>query len=501
MANIENYWQSFCSLFGAEKVALSDIYQLQNDAPNLLVYTLPAVFIFTVIEFLASHFGEHQTYERKETFGSLLIGAGNLAVNLLMKTVLICGAIWIYNLMPWRLEMNWWTLIVCFICYDFCSYWSHRISHYNRFFWATHVVHHSAEHYNLTVAFRQSWVQHFKTVFFIPVALMGFHPVIFFVANQLSTLYQFWVHTEAIGKLHPFIEKYFGTPSNHRVHHGSQEKYLDKNFGATFMIWDHLFGSFQYEEEQPIYGLTTPVENKTNPFILNFHEYQDMFHDVKNSNSWREVLFFIFASPGKIYNYKLNKVNVELVKVKSHQKFFMRAAIFWLIFLLSQPLYGQKVTETPLPIPKGKNLLFFLQRTPDANTVIYELNFKDDGVIDDRNPVKGSWIRYEDNGKCKDLNGIEKQFAYGVKSKALGNDEFEIRLAAYQKMPMYLLKSATDQKYYIYIKDEGKNLLLKRIFVKVNGGSFWFPKVAYIDLFTVHSETGKEFLKRINLKS
>lgn len=500
VVGIENYWQSFFALFGAEKVALTDIYQLQNDAPNLLVYTLPVVFIFTVIEFLGSHYGEHRTYERKETFGSLLIGAGNLAVNLVMKTALICGAIWIYNLLPWRLEMNWWTLIVCFICYDFCSYWSHRISHYNRFFWATHVVHHSAEYYNLTVAFRQSWVQHFKTIFFIPVALMGFHPVIFFVANQLSTLYQFWVHTEAIGKLHPFIEKYFGTPSNHRVHHGSQEKYLDKNFGATFMIWDHLFGSFQYEEEKPVYGLTTPVENKTNPFILNFHEYRDMFHDVKNSKNWREVLFFIFASPGKIYHHKIS-AKVALVKVKNRQKFFIRAAIFWLILLLSQSLYGQKMVESSLPIPKGKNLLFFLQRTPDANTVIYELNFRDNGAIDERNPVKGSWIRYEDNGKCKDLTGIEKKFAYGVKSKAIGNDEFEIRLAAYDKIPMYLLRSATDQKYYIYIKDEGKNLLLKRIFVKVNGGSFWFPKVAYIDLFTVHSETGKEFLKRINLKS
>jgi len=501
MEILKNYWQTFTSLFGADKVALTDIYQLQNDAPNLLVYTLPIVLIFTIIEFLVSHFGEHKTYEGKETVGSLLIGIGNLAVNLFMKTALICGAIWIYNMLPWRMEMNWWTLIACFICYDFCSYWSHRISHYNRFFWATHVVHHSAEHYNLTVAFRQSWVQHFKTIFFIPVALMGFHPVIFFVANQLSTLYQFWVHTEAIGKLNPFIEKYFGTPSNHRVHHGSQEKYLDKNFGATFMIWDHIFGSFQYEEEKPIYGLTTPIENKTNPFVLNFHEYSDMLQDVRQSRGIREMLFFIFASPGKIYHYKIQQVKREIIRTNRYNKLIIRAAIFTVILMLSQVLFAQKPSETPLPTPKSKNLLFFLQRTPDANTVIYELNLKENGVIDNRNPVKGSWIRYAENGACKALSGIEQQFAYGVKCKALGNDEYEIRLAAYQKMPMYLLKSVTDQKYNMYIKDDGKNLLLKRVFVKVNGGSFWFPKVAYIDLFTVHSETGKEILKRINLKS
>jgi sterol desaturase/sphingolipid hydroxylase (fatty acid hydroxylase superfamily) len=288
MAANTSTWTDFISLFGADPINMEAIISVQEKAPNIVAYALPAVFLLTIIEFIFSHFGERKTYERKETLGSLLVGLGNLAVNILMKAVLIYGAVWIYNLLPWRMEMNWWTLIPCFILYDCCSYWSHRISHFNRFFWATHVVHHSAEHYNLTVAFRQSWVQHFKTVFFIPLAIMGFHPVIFLVASQLSTLYQFWVHTEAIGKLSPFIEKYFGTPSNHRVHHGSQAKYLDKNFGATFMIWDHLFGTFQYEEEKPIYGLTTPLENKTNPFVLNFHEYQDMMEDVRKSDGIKE---------------------------------------------------------------------------------------------------------------------------------------------------------------------------------------------------------------------
>lgn len=498
MQSIGTYWQAIVAIFGAKQVALADVYQLQKDAPNLLIYTLPLVFIFTLVEFVAAYYGEHKTYERKETIGSLLIGLGNLMVNLFMKTALICTAIWIYNLLPWRMELNWWTLIVCFICYDFCSYWSHRISHYNRFFWATHVVHHSAEHYNLTVAFRQSWVQHFKTIFFIPVALMGFHPVIFFVANQLSTLYQFWVHTEAIGKLHPLIEKYFGTPSNHRVHHGSQEKYLDKNFGATFMIWDHIFGSFQYEEEQPVYGLTTPPTNKTNPFVLNFHEYKDMLYDVKHSDGIKEMLFFIFASPGKIYRHKLNRPKKDVRTTRSY-RLALGTLIISLLLMIGHVLFAQEQSVPILPIPKSKHLLFFLQRTPDANTVIYELNYKSEGVIDNEAPIKGSWIRYEEHGKTKALTGIEKKFAYGVKCKPLGNGEYEVRLAAYQKMPMYLLKSETDQKYNMYIKDEGKNLLLKRVFVKVNGGSFWFPKVQYIDLFTTHSETGKEVLKRINL--
>ncbi|HKG05316.1 MAG TPA: DUF4833 domain-containing protein [Pedobacter sp.] len=512
--------QNFISIFGAVKIPASQVHLLEKSAPNLMVYALPAVFVFTLIEGLLSHFGEHKTYERKETIGSLFIGLGNLAVNLLMKMALLYAALWIYNMLPWRMQLNWWTLIPCFIIYDCCSYWSHRISHFNRFFWATHVVHHSAEHYNLTVAFRQSWVQHLKTVFFIPVALMGFHPVIFFVASQLSTLYQFWVHTEAIGKLHPFIEKYFGTPSNHRVHHGSQEKYLDKNFGAAFMIWDHLFGTFQYEEEKPIYGLTTPVENKTNPFVLNFHEYRDMLTDIKSSDGLQELLFFMFASPGKIYRHKAAKsvrsMNLALAKKDEFlvpdpsRKLRIRneragrilkftGMLILIIVLLFQISPAQSRPADSLPTPRTENMLFFLQRDPDANTVIYELNFERDGKLNQRNPVKGSWIRYAEGGKCKELSGIESRFAYGVKCKALGNEEFEIRLVAYKQLPLYLKRSSEDNKYKIYIKDEGKDHLLKRVFVRVNGGSFWFPRVQYIDLITVNSTSGIEFLKRIDI--
>lgn len=499
MINLQPYLQSFSTMFGTQKIALTNVYQLQSEAPNLLFYTMPAIILFTLIEFVGSNFSEHKTYESKETSGSLWVGLGSLIVNLLMKTVLMTCAIWIYNQLSWRMELNWWSLIFCFIAYDFCSYWSHRISHYNRFFWATHVVHHSAEHYNLTVSFRQSWVQHLKMVFFIPVALMGFHPVIFFVASQLSTLYQFWVHTEAIGKLHPVIEKYFGTPSNHRVHHGSQEKYLDKNFGATFMIWDHIFGSFQYEEEKPVYGLTTPIEQKTNPFVLNFHEYKDMLHDVKHSDGIREMLFFIFASPAKIYRHKLNTIEKSKLKTTKIGKVAINAAIVLVMILLSQLAIAQETKSTTLPTPKGKDLLFFLQRTKDANTVIYELNYKADGSINDKSPIKGSWIRYNESGVYKDLISIEEKFAYGIKCKDMGDGVFELRLAAYQKIAMYLLKSQEDHKYRVYIKDEGKNLLLKRVFVKINGGSFWFPKVEYIDLFTTNSENGIEILKRINL--
>jgi sterol desaturase/sphingolipid hydroxylase (fatty acid hydroxylase superfamily) len=166
------------------------------------------------------------------------------------------------------------------------------------------VAHHSGEYYNLAVSFRLSWVQHLKIIFMLPSLLVGFHPIIYFITNQIAVLFQFWVHTEYIRKLHPAIEFIFATPSNHRVHHGSQDEYLDKNYGATFIIWDRMFGTYQKEEAPVKYGLTTPISNKANPFYINFHEYMDMWKDVKAAKGWRKKLYYIFGSPAQIAKEK-----------------------------------------------------------------------------------------------------------------------------------------------------------------------------------------------------
>jgi hypothetical protein len=173
------------------------------------------------------------------------------------------------------------------------------------------VPHHSANHYNLAVSFRLSWIQQFKILFFIPVTIAGFHPMIFFVVNQVAVLFQFWVHTEYIKKLPRWIEYIFATPSNHRVHHGSQEKYLDRNYGATFIIWDRMFGTFYPEEERPIYGLTTPVHSG-NPFFLVFHEAIDIVNDVRKAKTWKERFWYIFGSPVEIAAAKRNAAKKEV---------------------------------------------------------------------------------------------------------------------------------------------------------------------------------------------
>ncbi|TDH21328.1 sterol desaturase family protein [Segetibacter sp. 3557_3] len=284
-------------LFGADPISFDSLHTIEANAPNIIVWAAPVMFFFVLLEWFVAYREHRQIYDKKESFGSICVGIGNVLINLLIKVSMFTFVIWIYNALPWRMALNWWTLIPCYLIFDLCSYWSHRISHMQRFWWATHVVHHSAEHYNLTVSFRLSWVQHLKLIFFLPVAFIGFHPIVFFVVNQVAVLFQFWVHTEYIRKLHPAIEYIIATPSNHRVHHGSQEKYINKNYGATFIFWDRLFGTYQREEEQVHYGITTNIKNKANPLTINFHEYVDMWHDWKSAKGFKQKWFYIFGNP------------------------------------------------------------------------------------------------------------------------------------------------------------------------------------------------------------
>jgi sterol desaturase/sphingolipid hydroxylase (fatty acid hydroxylase superfamily) len=296
-------------LFGAAPIPFSSITDLEKQSGNLIVYAIPAMAFFTLLEMWYSWKTDKNNYCKKEALGSLFVGLGNVGINLLFKVAMIYGGIYLYNLVPWRMSLNWWTIIPCLLIYDLCSYAAHYVSHFNRFFWATHVVHHSAENYNLTVSFRLSWVQHFKIAFMIPVALCGFHPVVIFIVNQISVLFQFWQHTEYIGRLPRIFELIFVTPSNHRVHHGSDEKYIDKNFGAIFIFWDKIFGTYVPEQEKPTYGITKPITPTLDPLHLNFHEYKDMIADVKKAKSFRKKLFFVFASPGKIHREKLKQMS------------------------------------------------------------------------------------------------------------------------------------------------------------------------------------------------
>ena len=187
--------------------------------------------------------------------------------------------------------------MLLFFADDLAYYWFHRVSHESRVFWASHVVHHSSQHYNLSTAVRQTWVPMTYLPFWLPLLLLGFPPWMVLLAQSWSLIYQFGLHTERIGKLPRPLEAILNTPSHHRVHHGANEQYLDRNYGGILVIWDRLFRSFEPEGERVRYGLTTNIETH-NVFRVAFHEYAAVWHDVRRVRGWREKGRVLLRGPG-----------------------------------------------------------------------------------------------------------------------------------------------------------------------------------------------------------
>jgi sterol desaturase/sphingolipid hydroxylase (fatty acid hydroxylase superfamily) len=277
-----------------EKITVEQLSHM--DMPNLMAYALPVIAILMAAEILIIVFRQRKKYNKKDFFASAGIGAGNVIIGAFFKAAMIAYILFFYNLVPWQMPNTWWSFLMCFLVLDLCRYWAHRISHEQRFWWATHVTHHSSEYLNWSTAMRVSWTQQIKLVFFTPIPLLGFDPIVFLICHQIAVLFQFWVHTEVIPKLPYPIEFIFVTPSHHRVHHGKNAKYIDKNYGSTFIIWDRMFGTFQEEIETPVYGITKPI-NSYNPIYLNFHEWVDIYKDFQKAKGWKEKVSAVFGRP------------------------------------------------------------------------------------------------------------------------------------------------------------------------------------------------------------
>ena len=284
-----------------ERITFEQIVDL--DLPNLILIATPVMIFLVVLEWVFSYKSNKGYYDGKDTLTATFIGLVNAGMSAAIKVVTFGIILFFYNLVPWSIPHTWWAYVLCLFWLDFWRYWAHRVAHENRFWWATHVTHHNSEKYNWSVSFRLSWTQHIKIVFFIPVVLAGFHPVVFFIIHQLAVLYQFWIHTEYIRKLPRPIEYFFTTPSHHRVHHATNEHYLDKNYGSTFIIWDRIFGTFMPEGEQANYGLTKQVKSY-NPITLNFHEWSDIVKDVRNSKTLEEAYAMVFTRPSLLEEVK-----------------------------------------------------------------------------------------------------------------------------------------------------------------------------------------------------
>lgn len=301
-----------------EVLTLDDISKL--DFTTIIWIAAPLMIFFVLVEFIVGRKKYKNLYSRKDFFASLSIGLGNLVLNGFMKLGVFVVFLFFFNLAPYRIPQTWWSYALCFILLDFSRYWAHRLAHEQRFWWSTHVVHHSSEHYNLSVSFRLSWTQNLKIIFFLPVVLIGFHPLVFFICHQSLVLYQFWIHTELIRKLPAPIEYIFTTPSHHRVHHSVNEKYIDKNYGSTLIIWDRMFGTFEPEVEQARYGITKPVDSY-NPFFLVFHEWVEVGKDIRRAKSIKEGWIILFGSPVDKHKEDMGFIGENAEKVQSIGKF------------------------------------------------------------------------------------------------------------------------------------------------------------------------------------
>lgn len=241
-------------------------------------------------------------YRASDTYASLGMQAGNIAMNLIMAGVVFAGLSAAYEHRLFTISPSSpWAWLTIFFLDDFIYYWFHRISHECRFWWAAHVNHHSSQEYNLSTAVRQSWTSVIVGTWtpWIPLAFLGFPPTMILAQQSFNLFYQFWIHTEAVHRMPAWFEYLFNTPSNHRVHHASNPRYLDRNYAGVLMVWDRLFGSFAAErdDEPARYGIVKNIET-FNPIRIAFHEWLAIVRDVSAARSLREAAGVVFGPPG-----------------------------------------------------------------------------------------------------------------------------------------------------------------------------------------------------------
>jgi sterol desaturase/sphingolipid hydroxylase (fatty acid hydroxylase superfamily) len=256
---------------------------------------------FVMLEALWLIYARKRDYELGHTVASFGVAFIKRVVDTLTAGVAAGLLFWVYEYRIFTLRMDGpWMWLLAFVSVEFAYYWHHRWAHEIRWLWATHGVHHTAPYMNLSVAGRLGWTGLLSgtILFFTPLAFLGFHPLVIFFLLAAGLFYQIWIHTELVPRLGP-LERLFNTPSNHRVHHGSNPEYLDKNYGGVLIIFDRLFGTYASEgkDDPVVYGTVQPMESK-NPFMVGFFEWINIAQDVVNTKSVREGFMYMFGPPG-----------------------------------------------------------------------------------------------------------------------------------------------------------------------------------------------------------
>jgi sterol desaturase/sphingolipid hydroxylase (fatty acid hydroxylase superfamily) len=263
------------------------------------------LILFAIPFFLATLIGEawlrHRRrlgFDVRDAATSVGLGIGNLLINVAVQGAQLALSTAVYEHRIFDMGTSPLAWAVLLLADDFVFYWAHRVSHVCRFFWATHEAHHSSEQFTLTTALRQPWTHLPVVLFWLPLPLLGFRPEMILVAHTISLIYQYWIHTELIGRLGP-LEWVLNTPSHHRVHHGSNARYLDRNYAGILIVWDRLFGTFQVEDEPVVYGLTKPLERR-DILTVAFHEWIAIGRDLARGGGVGRAFRMVFGHPARL---------------------------------------------------------------------------------------------------------------------------------------------------------------------------------------------------------
>jgi sterol desaturase/sphingolipid hydroxylase (fatty acid hydroxylase superfamily) len=269
--------------------------------PDPVQLAVPAFVVLIVLEMVLTKRTGRGRYDWRDVGASLTLGLGSTIAGALTAGAVLAMALWLYRFRLFDVPFSWWAFAICFVLDDLAYYAFHRSAHRVRWFWASHVIHHSSQHYNLSTALRQTWTGFFSLgfLFRMPLFLIGFPPAMVFFCAGLNLVYQFWIHTELVGRMPRWFESVMNTPSHHRVHHAVNPRYLDRNYAGVFIIWDRMFGTFEPErdEDRPRYGIVKGLPT-LNPLWAAVHEWVAMARDALAARSPRELGGRLFGPPG-----------------------------------------------------------------------------------------------------------------------------------------------------------------------------------------------------------
>ncbi|TPG52759.1 sterol desaturase family protein [Sphingomonas glacialis] len=271
------------------------------DLPDPVHYAVPGFIALVLAEMIVARVKDRTRYEPKDTLVSLALGLGSTVAGALTVGLVFALSLWVWQFRLFDIGYAWYWFVLAFVLDDLFYYVFHRSAHRVRWFWASHVIHHSSQHYNLSTALRQTWTGFVSLSFLfrLPLLLIGFPPAMLVFVAGLNLIYQFWIHTETIDRMPRWFEAVMNTPSHHRVHHATNPRYLDTNYAGVFIVWDRLFGTFEPEraDDRPRYGIVKNL-GSFNLLWAASHEWIGIAQDVWRAPGLRAKFGYLVMPPG-----------------------------------------------------------------------------------------------------------------------------------------------------------------------------------------------------------